>query len=385
MEDSKPEIHSASRAHDQETQTSFDMSHIPPNGTSSNDGRRAQGYHPYNHRHGQQLQWSANHGFHSSGYPEYYPYELRYTHHHHPPPSISGPPLHGNHYYPGRIPPWHNSSSPVLPSHISPVPHPHSSYPHYQYHPSDGFYAHPPPLHGVAPPMPISRERRHTDLEIARPKAEWPPGYQPFAKPIIPSDYLALLHRNPGSDYGVPPSTATSLRSTVIDLPPSNFQSPRPSARMTRKRPLSSTASSVESIDLNALIRGSPDSLSGYLGPTRVSSAGSFGHLSPIAFCTSPGSRQARYPIARNVVITTPPIAPPRILSPSSMQDALPSSTTGAEGTKEETQENTSCAESPKMTNNKEPESASSKEENMDICPLDSTTSPGASEVKVEA
>ena len=67
------------------------------------------------------------------------------------------------------------------------------------------------------------------------------------------------------------------------------------------------------------------------------------------------------------------------------MQDALPSSTTGTEGTKEETQENTSCAESPKMTNNKEPESANCKEESMDICPLDSTTSPGTSEVKVGA
>lgn len=232
--------------------------------------------------------------------------------------------------------------------------------------------------------MPISRERRHTDSEIARPKAEWPPGYQPFAKPTIPANYLATLHRNPGSDYGVPPSTATSLRSTVIDLPHSSFPSPRLSARMSRKRPLSNTPSSVESIDLNALIRGSPDSLSGYLGPTRVSSAGSFGHLSPIGFCTSPGSRQApRYPIARNVLITTPPIALPQLPTPSSTRDTVPSSTTGTEETKEETQENMSCSESPQVSGNKETESVSCKDESMDICPLDSTTSPGASEVKV--
>lgn len=242
-------------------------------------------------------------------------------------------------------------------------------------------------MHGVAHPMPIPHERRHTDSEIARPKAEWPLGYQPFAKPVIPSDYLATLHhRNAGSDYGGPPSTATSLRSTVIDLPHSSFPSPRLSARMSRKRALSNTPSSVESIDLNALIRGSPDSLSGYLGPTRVSSAGSFGHLSPIGFCTSPGSRQAaRYPIARNVLITTPPIAPARFPTPSSLRDTVPSSTTGAEGTKEEMQENMSCAESSQVSSNKEAESVTCKEESMDICPLDSTTSPGTSEVKVGA
>lgn len=62
----------------------------------------------------------------------------------------------------------------------------------------------------------------------------------------------------------------------------------------------------------------------------------------------------------------------------------MPSSTTGAEGTKEEAQESMSCAESPQVSTNKEPESASCKEESMDICPLDSTTSPGTSEIKVK-
>lgn len=241
-------------------------------------------------------------------------------------------------------------------------------------------------MHGVAPPLSSSRERRHTDSDIARPKAEWPPGYQPFVKPVIPSDYLANLHRNPASEYGGPPSTATSLRSTVIDLPHSSFPSPRLSAKLSRKRAHSNTPSSVESIDLNALIRGSPDSLSGYLGPARVSSAGSFGHLSPIGFCTSPGSHQAScYPVARTVFITPPPIATPRIPTPSSTsRDALPSSTTGAEGTKEEMSESMSCAESSQVSRAKEPQGTSCKEESMDVCPLDSTTSPGASEVKQE-
>ena len=362
MDESKPEINSVSRAHDQETQTNFDVSHRESsnNRTASIDSRRPHGY-AYS-RHGQS--WGTNHYYRPSPHPEYYPYELHYPPPHIPPPSM---PVqhHTNHYYPGRTPPhWHNPPSPVLPPHLSPVPHPHSPYPHYQYHHPDGFYSRPPPIPGVVPPMPISRERRHTDTEIARPKAEWPPGYQPFVKPLIPSDYLASLHRNPGSDYGGPPSTATSLRSTVIDLQHSNFPSPRRSASMSRKRALSNTPSSVESIDLNALIRGSPDSLSGYLGPTRVSSAGSFGHLSPIGFCTSPGSRQAsRYPTVRNVFITPPPIAPSRLPTPSSMRDAVPSSTTGADGTKEEAPESMSCAESPKVSNIKEPENGNCKEE----------------------
>ena len=385
MEESKPEINSVNRAHDQETQTTFDINHRVPtvHRAPSTDSRRPHGYNPYSHRHAPS--WGASHPFHSPAYPDYYPYDMNYPPHHHPPPSIPGPPSHGSHYYPGRAPHWHNPPSPVLPPHISPVPHPHSPYHHYQYPHPDGFYSHPP-LQGVAPPMPISHGRRHTDSEIACPKAEWPPGYQPFAKPIIPSDYLATLHRNPGSDYGGPPSTATSLKSTVIDLPHSSFPSPRLSAKHSRKRARSNTPSSVESIDLNALIRGSPDSLSGYLGPTRISSAGSFGHLSPIGFCTSPGSRQAtRYPIARHVLITTPPIAPPRLPTPSSTRDTVPSSTTGAEGAKEEMQENMSCAETPQVSANKDPESASCKDESMDVCPLDSTTSPGASEVKVRA
>ena len=35
------------------------------------------------------------------------------------------------------------------------------------------------------------------------------------------------------------------------------------------------------------------------------------------------------------------------------------------------------------MSKAKEPQGTSCKEESMDVCPLDSTTSPGASEVKV--
>ena len=385
MDESKPEIDSVHRAHDQETQTTFDVNHREPtnNRTTSIESRRPHGYPPYNHRHTQS--WSAGHPYHAAPYPEYYPYDMHYPPPHHPPPSMPAPP-HANHYYPGRTPHWHSHPpSPVLPSHLSPIPHPHSPYRPYHYHHPDAFYPNPPSMHGVAPPLSSSRERRHTDSDIARPKAEWPPGYQPFVKPVIPSDYLANLHRNPASEYGGPPSTAASLRSTVIDLPHSSFPSPRLSAKLSRKRAHSNTPSSVESIDLNALIRGSPDSLSGYLGPARVSSAGSFGHLSPIGFCTSPGSHQAScYPVARTVFITPPPIATPRIPTPSSTsRDALPSSTTGAEGTKEEMSESMSCAESSQVSRAKEPQGTSCKEESMDVCPLDSTTSPGASEVKV--
>ena len=384
MEESKPEINSVNRAHDQETQTTFDISHREPKDSHRpplTDSMRPHGYNGYIHRH--LTTWNTSHILHSSPYPDYCRYEMHYPANHQPPPAI--PPTPSNHYYPGRTSHWHNPSSPVMPPPLPPVTPSHTHYRPYPYHPPDEFYSHPSPCYGVPPPLPPNRERRQPESEIARPKPEWPSGYQPFVKPITPSDYLAYVHRPPGSDYGGRPSTATSARSTVIDLPP--WTSQRPSAKTGRKRAMSNTPSSVESIDLNALIRGSPDSLSGYLGPTRVSSAGSIGHLSPIGFCTSPGSKQAsHYQVARNLPITTPPIAPPRIPTPSSMRDAVPSSTTGVEGTKEETQDSSmNCAESTQVSSNKEMETISCKEESMDICTLDSTTSPGASEVKVGA
>ena len=60
----------------------------------------------------------------------------------------------------------------------------------------------------------------------------------------------------------------------------------------------------------------------------------------------------------------------------------MPSSTTGAEGAKEEVKEEpVNNTESPPF--NTEPEVGHLKEEGMDMCHLDSTTSPGTSEVKV--
>ena len=226
---------------------------------------------------------------------------------------------------------------------------------------------------------------RHMETDIARPRAEWPPGYRPISKPPMPSDYLAAVHQGMGSEFGGPPSTATSFRSTVLDFSTfQNFSSPRTSARMNRKRALSNTPSSVESIDLNALIRNSPDSLLGYLNGTRLSSAGSFGHLSPGPFCTSPGSRQGvpHYPCYKtNPFITPPPI--PQLTSPKPphMTDALPSSTTGAEGVKEEAPDECTGTTSPQVPSKKEAETA--KDNSMDMCPLDSTTSPGTSDAKV--
>lgn len=381
MEESKPEINSVNRAHDQETQTTFDINHREPtvsHRTPSTDSMRSR--NGYIHRH--DPVWNTSNTFHSPAYSGYCRYEMHYPAHHQPPPAIR--PTPSNHCYAGRTFPWHNSPSPVISSHLPPVPPSQSHYHPYPYHHPDGFYPHPSSLHGVPPPL---LHHRQPETEIARPKPEWPYGYQPFVKPFTPIEYLALLHRQPGSEHGGPPSTATSLKSTVIDLPQTSFPNQISSATMGRKRPISNTPSSVESIDLTALIRNSPDSLSAYLGPTRVSSAGSIGHLSPMGFCTSPGSKQAsHYQVARNPPITAPPIAPPRIPSPSSIRDAVPSSTTGAEGTKEETQNSSrNCAETTQVSSNKETESSSCKEESMDICTLDSTTSPGTSEVKQEA
>ena len=83
----------------------------------------------------------------------------------------------------------------------------------------------------------------------------------------------------------------------TFDLP--DFQSPTGSgllspigsARLGKKRPLSISPLSCSSVNIDALVRGSPTSLMGYLAGSRSSSAGSFGHLSPSLYIT-PASMQ---------------------------------------------------------------------------------------------
>lgn len=82
------------------------------------------------------------------------------------------------------------------------------------------------------------------------------------------------------------PSPAFSLDGLEFPSPfGSGTVSPLPSARLNRKRGLSSLSPlSTSSLDLISLIRTSPTSLLNCLVPSRGSSAGSMGHLSPALF-----------------------------------------------------------------------------------------------------
>ena len=126
------------------------------------------------------------------------------------------------------------------------------------------------------------------------------------AEPIRPIPQMVpaeFLRRGMYSEMSRPPSTAHSLRSTVLDFGSRNsssFSSPRHSAvRRGQKRGLSISPLSADCIDLNAIIRTSPNSLVAFITGSRGSSAasrasrasGSYGHLSaasisPSPFCT---------------------------------------------------------------------------------------------------
>lgn len=132
--------------------------------------------------------------------------------------------------------------------------------------------------------------------DVLRAKHEWPIAYRSNhimpdpPTPTTPAQHLATIFNNK-DNTSIPPSTATSLRSSNLEpfMHPSNFPSPRQSARLTRKRAMStSPALSIDSIDINSLIRTSPDSLIAYINAPRLSSAGSYGHLSASGISPSP-------------------------------------------------------------------------------------------------
>lgn len=343
------------KAHDQETQTTFDVNNstggFQPLGLQNTD----RGYPNYT-----QSPWrypttlSENHYQYDNSYPT--------------PPS----PHHGA-YYPGKSPHWHHQERAAV--------YPQSYAPHM-----------PPPAHikpSELPPRGFGHPQEPPahihETPIARPKPEWPVrAHHPFPKPIIPSLYLASMHnahRNVHSEYGGPPSTATSLRSTVLDVNGTNISSPRASAHLNRKRARSNTPSSIESIDLNLLIRNSPDSLLGCLVTgSRLSSSGSFGHLSPQGFCTSSAFNRANSCTRKQIPFITPPPIEPTATTLDQQRDAFPTSTTDIPK-KEVNDKDTNCIESPASTKKTEgPQKM--KEETMET-KLDSTTSPGASDLQV--
>ncbi|XP_051869081.1 zinc finger protein GLI2a isoform X3 [Pristis pectinata] len=96
---------------------------------------------------------------------------------------------------------------------------------------------------------------------------------------------LMATHRSPYSDILMQTSGAggpTHITDYINPVDMSRFSSPRPAPRMSRKRALSISPLSDASIDLQTMIRTSPNSLVAYINNSRSSSAasGSYGHLS---------------------------------------------------------------------------------------------------------
>ena len=147
---------------------------------------------------------------------------------------------------------------------------------------------------------PSASSNVETTSELDRRKSAKAEPIRPIPQ-MVPADFL---RRGMYSEISRPPSTAYSLRSTVLDFGSRNsssFSSPRHSAvRRGQKRGLSISPLSTDCIDLNAIIRTSPNSLVAFITGSRGSSAasrastrasGSYGHLSaasisPSPFCT---------------------------------------------------------------------------------------------------
>ena len=374
----KHEDGSASRAQDQETQTNFDVNTNSSVRVASNHTQRPVAQVPRMHagfpfRHPSS---SWNRGFH-------YPPSVPYPDHcyslyegHYPPPHG-----HPGHY---GYPQWHQPTSPVL----GPNVQMHGAM-HRPGYPSDGYHSYhlhnsmPPP---GASPM-ITDEAAHHEVEIARPKPEWPSGHghhMPSKLSVLPSDYLrAMSSRGAGTEFGGPPSTATSLRSTELEFPANASRNSTPRQRiLSRKRALSNSPCSIDALDLTSIIRYSPDALLAYVSGSRASSASSFGHLiTPIALSpANPRTPTAIHPcpIRQNPFITPliPPLQSPTTTTTTTGQKDFPSSTTSVDNDQEE---DMSCTDSIKASSSREVETLPVfKDEVMEECQLDSTTSPSA-------
>ncbi|XP_028835950.1 zinc finger protein GLI2-like [Denticeps clupeoides] len=102
-----------------------------------------------------------------------------------------------------------------------------------------------------------------------------------------PAEYYHLMasHRNPYGELlmqGAGAAAATHLPDYISPVDVSRFSSPRLTPRLSRKRALSISPLSDASIDLQTMIRTSPNSLVAYINNSRSSSAASssYGHLS---------------------------------------------------------------------------------------------------------
>ncbi|XP_061465140.1 zinc finger protein GLI2 isoform X2 [Rhineura floridana] len=115
-------------------------------------------------------------------------------------------------------------------------------------------------------------------------------GLPPPPSGANPADYyhqmtLMASHPNPYGDLLMQSggaASATHLHDYLSPVDASRFSSPRLTPRLSRKRALSISPLSDASIDLQTMIRTSPNSLVAYINNSRSSSAasGSYGHLS---------------------------------------------------------------------------------------------------------
>ncbi|KAM8934734.1 zinc finger protein GLI2 isoform 2-T2 [Pelodytes ibericus] len=163
-----------------------------------------------------------------------------------------------------------------------------------------------------------------------------------------PADYyhqMTLLAGHP-SPYGEllmqtgAATTATHLHDYLTPMDVSRFSSPRLTPRLNRKRALSISPLSDASIDLQRMIRTSPNSLVAYINNSRSSSAasGSYGHLSAGAISPAFSFHHPINPVAYQQLLThqrslsatfghTPLIHPSPTFA-SRQQGALPSANT---------------------------------------------------------
>ena len=128
----------------------------------------------------------------------------------------------------------------------------------------------------------------------------------PGGNPIVREDSKDPMLVQSVDSHGKLFSSSNSLTQILNNLPSSNLsfdlpdlQSPTASAgfispigpsRLGKKRPLSISPLSSSSINIDALVRGSPVSLINFISQSRNSSAGSFGHLSPSLFAAAPSA-----------------------------------------------------------------------------------------------
>uniref|UniRef100_A0A8D2ZCM9 C2H2-type domain-containing protein n=1 Tax=Scophthalmus maximus TaxID=52904 RepID=A0A8D2ZCM9_SCOMX len=112
-------------------------------------------------------------------------------------------------------------------------------------------------------------------------------GLPPPPPGASPAEYYHLMasHRSPYSELlmqGGGASAGAHLSDYITPIDVSRFSSPRLTPRLSRKRALSISPLSDASIDLQTMIRTSPNSLVAYINNSRTSSAAgsSYGHLS---------------------------------------------------------------------------------------------------------